>query len=247
MRRLLKRVVVLPFRVIPNGIRRRLIQVLVHATAAQSPRAAMRALLMSDDDVAAALNDVAVRLEGGVHVKHRLMKYHDFFVERITPEERVLDIGCGIGAVAYSVAARAGAVVTGIDLNAEHIAFATRMFRHPKLTFIHGDALNGLPQGSFETVMLSNVLEHIQDRLNFLERIRRHLGPRRLLIRVPMFNRDWRIPMRQELGLSYFSDPTHYIEYTRETFEREMREARLAVVHLQINWGEIWAEVRPHA
>lgn len=247
MNGVLKRAIVLPFRGIPSGIRRRLIQVLIHATAWQPPRAAMSALLMTDDDLAAALNEVASRLEGGVHVKHRLMKYHDFFVERIRPGERVLDIGCGVGAVAYSVATKAGATVTGVDLNAEHVASAKRMFHHPRLVFLHGDALNGFPSGSFETIILSNVLEHIQHRIEFLDRIQRALAPRRLLIRVPMFNRDWRVPMRQELGLCHFSDPTHYIEYTKETFEHEMREARLAILHSQINWGEIWAEVQPHA
>jgi hypothetical protein len=62
-----------------------------------------------------------------------------------------------------------------------------------------------------------------------------------------MFDREWRVPLRKELGLYYFSDPTHFIEYTRDSFEREMAEARLDIVHLQVNWGEIWAEVRPRA
>jgi len=41
----------------------------------------------------------------------------------------------------------------------------------------------------------------------------------------------------------YFSDGTHCTEYTRESFEEEMRAAGLSVTHMQINWGEIWAEV----
>jgi hypothetical protein len=58
-----------------------------------------------------------------------------------------------------------------------------------------------------------------------------------------MIDREWRVPLRRELGLFHFSDPTHHVEYTRESFEAEVREAGLRVVHLQVNWGEIWAEL----
>jgi hypothetical protein len=58
-----------------------------------------------------------------------------------------------------------------------------------------------------------------------------------------MIDRDWRVPLREELGEFHFTDPTHFTEYTRESFEREMAAAGFAVRELQINWGEIWAEV----
>jgi 2-polyprenyl-3-methyl-5-hydroxy-6-metoxy-1,4-benzoquinol methylase len=128
-----------------------------------------------------------------VHVKHRLMRYHDFFVDRIGPGERVLDIGCGYGAVAYSVASKAGAIVTGIDLNAENIAKAKHRFPHPNLTFVKGDALKDLPQGMFDVVLLSNILEHLEHRVAFLTAVQGRVKPRRWLIRAPMINRDWRV------------------------------------------------------
>jgi len=64
----------------------------------------------------------AVEYGSGIHTKHRHMRYHDFFVERISTGERVLDMGCGIGALAHDVAEKAGANVVGIDLNADNIA-----------------------------------------------------------------------------------------------------------------------------
>ena len=208
-------------------------------------RSAMRVLLKADDFLTKCINRLAIEYDGGVHVKHRLMKYHDFFVERISPGERVLDVGCGYGAVAYSVASRAGAVVVGIDLRAENILKAQQLFQHPNLSFLQGDALQGLPKESFDVIMLSNILEHIEQRVEFLTIVHERLSPQRCLIRVPMFNRDWRVPLREELAMSYFSDPTHYTEYTQESFEKEIRAAGLTITHLQINWGEIWAEVRP--
>ena len=207
-------------------------------------RSAMRVLLRADDFLTKCINRLAIEYDGGVHVKHRLMKYHDFFVERISPGERVLDVGCGYGAVAYSVASRAGAVVVGIDLRAENIVKARQLFQHPNLSFLQGDVLQGLPKESFDVIMLSNILEHIEQRVEFLTILHERLSPQRCLIRVPMFNRDWRVPLREELAMSYFSDPTHYTEYTQESFEKEIRAAGLTITHLQINWGEIWAEVR---
>ena len=208
-------------------------------------RAAMRVLLRADDFLTKCINRLAIEYDGGVHVKHRLMRYHDFFVERISPGERVLDVGCGYGAVAYSVASRAGAVVVGIDLRAENIVKARQLFQHPNLSFLQGDVLHDLPRESFDAIMLSNILEHIEQRVEFLTIVHERLSPQRCLIRVPMFNRDWRVPLREELAMSYFSDPTHYTEYTQESFEKEIRAAGLTITHLQINWGEIWAEVRP--
>ncbi len=247
MKRALRTAASLPFRLLPNVLRHRLIQAVLDATAGQPAREAMRALLAIDESLLGRINEVAMRYDNGIHVKHRLMKYHDFFVEHIRSGERVVDIGCGYGAVAYSIVSRSGADVTGIDLSIANIGEARRRFQHPKLTWLEGDALTDLPQGPYDTAILSNVLEHIEHRVEFLKALQRQPAPKRLLIRVPMFNRDWKVPLRKELGMTYFSDPTHFTEYTRESFETEMTQAGLTITDLQIAWGELWAEVSAHA
>jgi 2-polyprenyl-3-methyl-5-hydroxy-6-metoxy-1,4-benzoquinol methylase len=239
----LKRLAAVPLRLLPSAVRRRAIQVLVESGVAGSPADAMRELLTIEQDLSGTIDLVALDYDRGVHVKHRLMRYHDFFVDRIAAGERVLDVGCGYGAVAHSVATRAGAQVVGLDMVDDNVARARARFAHERLTFVVGAAPDHLPPGPFDVVIASNVLEHIDDRLRFLTTIQRQLAPRRWLIRVPMIDRDWRVPLRQELGLRHFSDPTHCTEYTRESFEREMAAAAFAVRHLQVNWGEIWAEV----
>jgi len=57
--------------------------------------------------------------------------------------------------------------------------------------------------------------------------------------------RDWRVPLKQELGIDRRLDPTHFIEYTLESFAAEMEEANLRVTHQEVRWGEIWAEAVP--
>lgn len=218
-------------------------QVITRAAAAGPPSEALRELLTIDSDLTGQLDLAALAYGNGIHVKHRLMRYHDFFVERIQDAERVLDIGCGYGAVAHSIATRTGAYVTGLDMEPGNVSLARARFQHERLTFAIGEAPRTLPEGRFDVIVLSNVLEHIEKRADFLRRVQTTLSPARWLIRVPTFNRDWRPPLRSELGLFAFSDPTHYTEYTRESFDTEMADAGFRVRHLQVNWGEIWAEV----
>lgn len=243
MKKLIKTGLISLLKLVPYPLGRQLFRLWMGAIAGKEPKRAMQALLNLDDDLAGHLDQVAMRYESnGTHVKHRLMQYHDFFVERLRPGERVLDIGCGYGAVAWSMATRANAIVTGIDMDAKNIEMAQRLFQHPNLTLIIGDALQEIPSGQFETIVISNVLEHIENRVEFLKATQERVKPRRWLIRAPMLNRHWHVPMRRELGMFYFSDRTHYTEYTPQSFEEELRAAGLTIIHMQINWGEIWAE-----
>jgi 2-polyprenyl-3-methyl-5-hydroxy-6-metoxy-1,4-benzoquinol methylase len=237
----------LPFRLLPAALRGRIAYLALLAAAARPPREALRELLTLDATLDGLIDEAAQRYDGGVHAKHRLTGYHEFFVARVKPGERVLDVGCGYGAVAHSLATRADAVVVGVDLDEGNIADARRRFAHPRLTFVTGDATRGLPDGGFDVVVASNVVEHIERRVEFYRAVQDRARPSRWLVRVPMIDREWQVPLRRELGLPYFSDPTHHTEYTRATFEHEVHEAGLRVAHLQVNWGELWAELVPVA
>ncbi len=247
MKRILRALAEWPWRLLPPGARSALLKAGIFAAARRPAKAALIELLEIERVVSGQIDLASLEYGDGVHVKHRLMRYHDFFVTRIQASESVLDVGCGYGAVAHSIADRSGARVTGIDLDAGSIAKARQHFVHPNLSFVHGEAPRDLQRSHFDVLVLSNVLEHIQSRLEFLRQLRDKTSASRLLVRVPMSDREWRVPLRAELGLFHFSDPTHFTEYTRDTFEQEMAAAGLAISHLQVNWGEIWAEVRPAA
>lgn len=211
-----------------------------------APADALRFLMHLDGLLYKIQGRQAVRYDGGLHVKHRLMGYHDFFVERVRAGERVFDVGCGNGALTHDMAQRAGCQVVGIDLSAENIALARREHAHPQVEYRIGDAttLKSEP-GQCDVVTLSNVLEHLPDRPAFLRRLVQQVAPARLLIRVPLFERDWRVPLKRELGVEWRLDATHETEYTLESFLEEMEAAGLSVTHQEVRWGEIWAEVRP--
>jgi len=232
------------FGVLPRRWRLTLVRALADA-AMRGPDAGagLRELAEAEEAVMSRLDHCAVRYEGGIHPKHRLTKYHDFFVNRVQRGERILDVGCGDGSVAHSLVL-GGALVTGVDISAQNVEKAKRRYPHPGLSFVCGDARTELPVDGFETIVLSNVLEHIDQRVAFLRSIIRDPCVRRVLIRVPMFNRHWVVPLRRELGLSYYSDPTHYVEYTEEGFREEIGDAGLRIGHLEIQWGELWAEAQ---
>jgi SAM-dependent methyltransferase len=205
---------------------------------------ALRELFALDHVLRDHLNEAAIAYDGGVHAKHRLMAYHDFFVERVRPGERVLDLGCGKGELAFDLADRAGAHVVGIDSNPAVLAFARARFQHPQLRFVEADVMGLAADEPADVVVLSNVLEHIEDRPELLRHLTRAASPSRFLIRVPVLERDWTIPLRHELGVPHFSHDGHFVEYDQARFEREMREAGLEIVDLKLVWGEIWAELR---
>ena len=240
---LLVTVLALPLHLVPAGTRRKFIfGLMVVNSRVGSVENAMRQLFLLEDNLRLLINERAMVLGNGVHPKHRLMNYHRFFIDNIKDGERVLDVGCGYGAVARSVAAaRPGSHVTGIDFDERRINEALGMDNPANLNFVCGDALKALPEGEFDVVMMSNVLEHIEGRVDFLRQLKEALSPGKMLIRVPQFERDWTLPMRKELSVNYFSDPTHFIEHTMEEFAGEMRAAGVEIVGQENIWGEIWA------
>jgi 2-polyprenyl-3-methyl-5-hydroxy-6-metoxy-1,4-benzoquinol methylase len=178
--------------------------------------------------------------EDGLHPKHRIMNYHKFFVDNVGENDTVLDIGCGNGALTYDVARKAGRVV-GIDLSERNISIARSEYSKDNIEYLHGNARTDLPDQRFDVVILSNVLEHMDKRVEFLTSLKRLTS--RFLIRVPMLNRSWIDIYKKELGLEYRLDKTHFIEYTLESFKEELEKAGLAISDYSVQFGEIWAVI----
>ena len=207
-----------------------------------TPEKAVRIICTSQDILHSALNQAAMLHEPtGLHPKHRIMHYHDFFAERVMPGDRVLDIGCGIGAVAYAIAERGGEV-TAVDISEGNIESAKKMNAHPKIQYICANALDYMSEKDIDVIIMSNVLEHIENRVGFLHNLVTSLSDARYLFRVPGKDRHWSIYFREELGLNWMLDETHYTEYTTKSFYNELNAAGLEIIHCEYQWEEIWAE-----
>lgn len=241
------RVLSLPLYLIPARLRLAVIKgLMVLDSRVGLPADALRRQFQVLDMADKIISERATAYGDGVHPKHRLTRYHDFFVDNIPSGSSVLDVGCGYGALARSIAMRVeGANVTGIDSDAPRLTQACETSHPDNLEFILGDALRDLPSARWDVLVLSNVWEHIEHRVEFMRELLIRVRPRRVLIRVPVFERSWHLPMRKELGIGYFSDSTHFIEHTIAEFADETARAGLKVEGQEIRWGEIWAVCVP--
>jgi SAM-dependent methyltransferase len=101
------------------------------------------------------------------------------------PLGRVLDFGCGDGAMLVTAAER-GARCFGIDVRPEAIAEARRRLPQATLRLIGIDDSIPFPDAHFDTVLMIEVLEHVPDERAALQEIARILRPGgRLILTTP--------------------------------------------------------------
>ena len=87
------------------------------------------------------------------------------------------------------------------ELNKASLLEAKEKYAHERVRYVHGDVLKDLPDESFDVAVMSNVLEHLPNRVEFLRAAQERLKPKRWLIRMPLYERDWRVPLMDELGV----------------------------------------------
>jgi len=182
---------------------------------------------------------VSQRLEpNNLHPKHRLMDYHTWFSSKMVSDWIVLDIGCGYGALAADLSKHCKRIVA-IDIDRENIKEAEHLNQGKNIKFITGDATVYPFRRDFDAIILSNVLEHIEDRIHFLKNLSRISDI--FLIRVPMIDRDWITLYKKERGIPYLLDQSHFIEYTADQFRNEISEAGLTISKQRVRYGELYA------
>ncbi len=184
---------------------------------------------------------LTIKENGGIHPKHKILQYEKFFLNNIKSKDAVLDIGCGNGFLAHALSQKAGNII-GIDISKKNIILAKKRFSSDNLEYIIGDATAYDFKKNFDAIILSNVLEHIKDRVGFLQKIKK-LAPK-ILIRVPLLTRDWLAVYKKENSMEYRLDNTHRIEYMEESFKDEMNKAGLEVESSYVKFGELYAILR---
>lgn len=188
----------------------------------------------------------ASALEGGLHPKHRLMNYHKFFVDNLNEDESVLDVGCGNGALLRDVALKSKASTVGVELSGENVVSARRRVSDlSNVKVIEADIWSYKDNLQFDAIILSNVLEHLDQRPALLRFLKENFKPKKFLIRVPMFEREWLVPYKKELGIEWRLDRTHRVEYREDELRNELNGAGLAIQDIQFKWGEMYVVAIP--
>ena len=143
---------------------------------------------------------------------------------------RILDLGCSEG-VLEILLARKGFNVTGVDINAEALAFARDLLaREPeevrsRVRFVHGDLAQArLLDDRFDTLVMGEILEHLEDPQTLLNRSLDLIRPNgRVIITTPF---------------GYHPDEDH-----RQTFclsdSIALAKPRCALEYLQVEGGYI--------
>jgi SAM-dependent methyltransferase len=190
---------------------------------------------------------MACQLNNGIHPKHEIMKYKEWFLSNIHSNWTILDIGSNDGKMPKLLATKAS-LVYGIEISPQLVAKAKQENSEANIQYFCADAteFNYQRCQPIHCITLSNVLEHIENRVSFLKSITQKVNwadpqNKRLLIRVPMINREWIVIYKKQQGLDYRLDPTHFIEYTYETFKSELMDAGIEIQSAKICFGEIYA------
>ena len=157
----------------------------------------------------------------------------------LTSGDKILDLGCGFGRHAFE-AARRGANVVALDAGREEVegvaATFAAMVQAGELTTpnlhtasVQGDALAlPFPDGAFDRVICSEVLEHIPNDVGAMRELARVLRPGgTMAITVPRFGPEL---INWALSDAYHNVPGGHIRI----FRKSQLEKRLTSVGMQV-------------
>jgi len=175
----------------------------------------------------------------GIHPKNVFNYRSEFFVESVNKNDIVIDIACGTGLILKKISniIKKG---YGIDFSDQNIKISEKKHSADNLEFIKNDIFKIdykklKKKTSYGTAIFSHILEHVED----VPRLLKKIGAEKILICVPS-RENWRTDLLIYLNLPYFTDRTHFREYTREILKKDVDDAGYKIKHLGFNSeGEI--------
>lgn len=102
-------------------------------------------------------------LEWYMRIKTRLEKNYQPFIDELPKEGRILDLGCGYGAMSYMLKfTGTGCDITGIDYDEEKILTANHCFsKDDRIRFLHGDALE-FENAQYDGIIMADMLHYLK-------------------------------------------------------------------------------------
>lgn len=136
-------------------------------------------------------------------------------LNNIDETDKVLDLGCKFGYLTSKIADRALHVV-GIDYEEKAIEKAKSSYKQENLTFLVAEAIEYIDKSdtSFNTLILSHILEHLDRPSEFLTEISKRF--KKIYIELPDFDANFLNHYRlNENSKLIFSDSDHINEFDR--------------------------------
>lgn len=170
--------------------------------------------------------------------QRRLPKIREIFAqvkERLPEGAKVLEIGCGVGALLSRISAEVGesGSVTGIEPHAGHAKFAKESKGLDVRNGLLEDILPDLEKGTFDLVVMNHVLEHTTSPTETLLAIKGLLKPGGIYIAE--------VPNVEAPGsrLSHFFHPAHHYNFSPATFERLALKSGFEVLDVSALDGDL--------
>lgn len=144
----------------------------------------------------------------------------------------VVDLGCGLGELAWLAADRGAKRVVGVNLSQGELDVATK---HVRAEFVCADIaayLAGCPDASVDRIFALNILEHLSkdELVKVLDESRRVLRPGgRLVAMVPNATSP-------HGGMTRYWDITHHNAFTPSSVNQLMRLCRFSAAEFR-EWG----------
>lgn len=169
-----------------------------------------------------------VEVHASLEILHELYNYNHWIFSRIRPfvHGSVCEVGCGIGNITQFLLNQERVVC--LDPHAPSLLTAQHRFANHSNLMFHPHRLqrlpnDDLPAGSFGSVICLNVLEHIDDDVDALTRMRRLCRPDgRVVILVPAHMLAYGA-MDRSFG--------HCRRYNRSSLRRVFQSAGLNIVY----------------
>lgn len=171
-----------------------------------------------------------------IHPKHLLNETPEW-IKYFSKNDRVLDIGCHNGQRDFKLAPFVESI-TAFDYDTGAIQNAKKWQQEKKIkniAFLSFSAEKMLPfkDESFDKILFMDVIEHLNNRDLIMKECFRVLRKNGVMVLVaPNKETPWKI-FQKNLGLFYYSDNDHKIEYSREELLKAHKDAGFEVLEVK--------------
>jgi len=174
--------------------------------------------------VDALINSVCVEYYKGKHPKHHLWTGHyQFILDNIENGATVLDVGCGASSSYTQKLAKKCKIIDCCDYKPDLVERSIKANQFSNVNFFICDITREVPTKNYDMVILSHVLEHLNDPVKVLENLQKITN--KLIIRLPRYDDHWMYLVKKDIGLFYFKDADHKREYTLQDAIAEVEKA----------------------
>jgi hypothetical protein len=149
----------------------------------------------------------------GKHPKHHLWTGHyQFIIDNVNEGDKVFDVGTGASLSYTQELAKKCSKIDCCDIRDELVKKAEEQNAFKNVHYRVLDITKELPQEKYDVVIMSHILEHLENPEDVLKRAKSI--SLKIIVRLPRYDDHWMYLVKKDLGLFYYKDGDHKKEYT---------------------------------